>query len=42
VLIFSMVSRRYRVDLVPGRPVEPQATINRRPRPGILEALAEH
>jgi cytochrome P450 len=41
VLILAMVSRRYRVDLVPGHPVEPQATITTRPRHGILVTLAK-
>ncbi len=41
VLILAMVSRRYRVDLVPGHPVEPQAVITTRPRHGIQVTLAK-
>jgi cytochrome P450 len=40
VLILAMVTRRYRVDLVPGHPVEPQAVITTRPRYGMLVTLA--
>ena len=40
VLILAMVARRYRVDLVPGHPVEPQAVITTRPRHGLLVTVS--
>ncbi len=40
-LIVAMVAQRYRLDLVPGHPVEPQPMITLRPRDGILMTLHE-
>lgn len=34
-LIAAMMSQRYRFDVVPGHPVEPEATLTLRPRAGI-------
>jgi cytochrome P450 len=34
-IILAMISQRYRLDLVPGHPVEPQALITLRPRYGV-------
>jgi hypothetical protein len=31
----AMMSRRYVFDLVPGHPVEPEATLTLRPRKGV-------
>jgi hypothetical protein len=42
VRTLAMVSRRYRVDLVPGHPMEPEATITTITRHGILDTLAKH
>ena len=35
VLITAMLSQRYVFDLVPGHPVEPEATLTLRPRHGL-------
>jgi len=34
-LLLAMVAQRYRLELVPGRPVEPRALVTLRPRDGI-------
>ena len=34
-LILAMMSRQFRYDLVPGHPVEPEATLTLRPRHGL-------
>jgi cytochrome P450 len=36
VLLVATLAQRYRLDLVPGHPVEPQPLVTLRPRNGIL------
>ena len=40
-LILASVAQRYRMRLVPGHPIEPDATFTFRPRPGVLVTLQE-
>jgi hypothetical protein len=42
VVIMAMVTQRYRLDLVPGHPVEPRPGITLRTRNGLLMRLHPH
>lgn len=40
-LILAMVAQTYRLDLVPGHPIEPEPTVTLRPRYGVMMTLRE-
>jgi enediyne biosynthesis protein E7 len=39
LVVLAMVAQAYELRLVPGHPVEPEALITLRPRPGFLMTL---